>query len=149
MTVAACGDAREADGTPKSTRFRVDETRFAVPAANIRSISQEPPGFVRINDPDSPIEIAFHADLQGKTDGRGAPILLSVNDGDYPQIIHRRTARGTLVVCRIGVSAPNAGCGVPVSFRGGTWTVLFPEQRIAEADALRRRAEQLLLSYSG
>ena len=148
IVVAACGDAREADGTPKVTRFRVDETHFAVPAANVRSISQEPPGFVRINDPDSPIEIAFHADLQGKTDGRGAPLLLSVNDGDYPQIVYRRTARGTLVVCRIAVAAPNAGCGVPVSFGGGTWTVSFPEQRVAEADALRHRAEQLLRSYS-
>lgn len=149
LGVVACGDGRDASGAPKMTRFRVDGTRFAVPAANVRSISQEPPGFVRINDPDSPIEIAFHAGLQGKTDGRGAPLLLSVNDGAYPQIVYRRTARGTLVVCRTGVSAPNAGCGVPVSFRGATWTVLFPEQRAAEADALRRRAEQLLLSHSG
>ena len=45
------------------------------------------------------------------------------------------------------LDVPHGGCGTPLDFEGATWTVLIPEARIGEADALRRRAEALLRSY--
>lgn len=145
--IAACGDGGGASRSPEMTRFQIDGTHFVVPSRRVVSIGLEPPGFVRIKDADSPVEVVYHANLQRKTDARGAPILFSINDGDYPNITYGRTRQGALVVCRMAISAPAGGCASGIEFEGSFWTIMFPRQRVSEADAFRHRAESLLQSF--
>ncbi|WP_129790429.1 hypothetical protein [Sphingosinicella sp. CPCC 101087] len=130
------------------THFQIDGTHFAVPSRRVVSINRDPPGFVRIKDSVSPVEIVYHSSLQGKTDPHGAPVLFSINDGAYPRIVYGRTVGGALVVCRVALAAPVGGCASAVEFEGSVWTVLFPEGRVGEADAFRRRAEALLRTFA-
>lgn len=141
---AACGN----EGSPKMTEFRIKEARFSVPSEVLRAARDGRTGFVRINDPDTPIEIVYDPQLQHKVDGRGYPVLFSVNDGDYPDLVYSRAAAGTPVVCRVSAAPPSRKCGAPVEFKGSTWAVLFPEPRVAEAELFRRRAETVLQGYS-
>ena len=129
------------------TWFRIAGNEYAVPAKHVRSIRREPPAFIRINDPDSPIELVFDAGLAGRTDRRGAPSLFSINDGDYPRLVYRRTPEGALVVCRVATAAPRGGCGTVFQDDGANWTVLFSDKRLGEADALRGRARAVLAGY--
>jgi hypothetical protein len=142
---AACGDGA---GSPKMTEFRIKDAQFSVPSEVMRSAREGETGFVHINDPDTPIEIVYDPQLQQKVDGRGYPVLFSVNDGEYPNLVYRRAAAGTPVVCRVSAAPPSRKCGAPVEFKGSTWAVLFPEPRVAEAEIFRRRAESVLEGYS-
>jgi hypothetical protein len=142
---AACGDG---DGSPKMTEFKIKNAHFSVPSEVMRSAREGETGFIRINDPETAIEIVYDPQHQQKTDGRGYPVLFSVNDGDYPNLVYRRSPTGTPVVCRISAAAPSRKCGAPVEFKGSTWAVLFPGPRVAEADIFRRRAESVLQNYS-
>lgn len=145
VLLAACGKP-EAQ-IEEQERFAVGGHSFSVPARHVRSIKRDSPGFVRINDPDSPLELIFDARLQGRTDQAGAPLLFGVNDGEYPRLSYWRTRAGARVVCREAVAAPRGGCGTAVETGGATWTVLFPQGRMGEADAMRRRAKALLERY--
>jgi hypothetical protein len=142
---AACGDGA---GSPKMTEFRIKDAQFSVPSKVLRAARDGRAGFVRINDPDTPIEIVYDPQLQRKVDERGYPVLFSVNDGEYPNLVYRRAAAGTPVVCRVSAAPPSRKCGAPVEFKGSTWAVLFPEPRVAEAEIFRRRAESVLEGYS-
>lgn len=141
---AACGDADR----PEMTEFSIDEASFSVPSEMIRSARDGREGFVRINDTESAIEVVYDPQLQQKSDARGYPVLFSVNDGDYPDLVYRRTAEGAPVVCRITAAAPSRKCGSPLRFKGSIWAVLFPGPRVAEAEAFRRRAEAVLERFS-
>ncbi|MEW9856656.1 hypothetical protein [Novosphingobium sp. M1R2S20] len=127
--------------------FTLNGVSFEVPSHMIRSVRYKTPGFVRINDSDGPIEIAFDAQLQGRTDRYGAPLLFSINDGEYPGIAHGRSAGGALVVCRFAATAVLAVCGSQIQFGGADWTVLFPTGQVAEADKFRQRAIALLQRF--
>src|SRR5690606_1008939 len=111
---------------------RIKDTQFSVPSEVMRSAREGEAGFIRINDPETAIEIVYDPQHQQKVDGRGYPVLFSVNDGEYPNLVYRRAAAGTPVVCRVSAAPPSRKCGAPVEFKGSTWTVLFPEPRVAE-----------------
>lgn len=140
LALAGCADS-------EITWFRVAGNEYAVPTKHVRSIRREPPGFIRINDPDSPIELVFDARLAGRTDRRGAPLLFSINERDHPRLVYRRTPEGALVVCRVATAAPRGGCGTLFRDDGAAWAVLFSDTRLGEADALRRRARSVLAGY--
>ena len=144
--IGGCGGGGRDGQAEKATRFRIGDTAFAVPPAYVQSIKREPPGFVRIKDSDSPIELVFDARLQRRADRRGVPLLFSINDG-YAHVAYRGTPAGAVVVCRTGAVAPHGGCATPLPFDGAIWTLLVPEPRLGEADALRARAEALLSAY--
>lgn len=150
-TAAALALAGCSPGGPAAeeevTRFRIGDTRYAVPAYQVHSIKRDPPGFIRIHDPESPLELVFDARLQGRTDPQGVPLLFSVNDGNYPRISRWRTKEGEPVACREAAASPRGGCGTPLRHRGATWSVLFPRGRMGQADRLRARAEHLLDRY--
>ena len=130
-----------------TTWFRVAGNEYAVPTKHVRSVRRDPPGFIRINDPDSPIELVFDAGLAGRTDRRGAPMLFSINDGEAPRLAYRRTPEGTLVVCRVATAAPRGGCGMLFHDGDAAWTILFSDRRLGQAGELQRRARAVLAGY--
>lgn len=142
---AACDDA---DRSPEMIQFKIKDARFSVPSEAVRSVRDRPSGFIRINDPETPIELVYDQQLQQKSDERGYPVLFSVNDGDYPRIAYLRAPDGAPIVCRVAAAAPYGGCGSPIEFKGSTWAVLFPVGRVGEAEAFRRRAETVLQNFS-
>lgn len=142
---AACEDVNR---PAETTEFGINDTRFSVPSRVVRSVRDGESGFIRINDPHTPIEIVYDAKLQGNTDRRGYALLFSVNDGDYPRVDYYRTTSGMPVICRNSANAATRTCGSAVEFEGSTWTVLLPPKRIGDADAFRRRAENLLRDFS-
>ena len=141
---AACNG----DRSPEMTQFSIKGTQFSVPSEEVRSARDGREGFVRINDPDTAIEIVYDPQLQQGTDARGYPLLFSVSDGDYPNLVYRRTPDGAPVVCRVAAAPPSRKCGSPIEFEGSTWAVLFPEPRVGEAEAFWRRAEAVLENFS-
>lgn len=142
---AACGDA---DRSAEVIQFSVGETEFSVPSKMLRSSRDGRAGFIRISDPETPIEIVYDLRLQHKTDKEGYPLLFSVNDGDYPGLEYSETAVSAPVICRVSAAAATRRCGSPVQFQYSTWAVLFPVARVQEADDFRRDAEILLQNFS-
>lgn len=146
VAAAGCGEGGRGE---QPVRFRIADETYSVPSRQILSIKREPPGFVRIKDPDSPVELVFDARLQGRTDEAGVPLLFSINDGNYPRVSRWKTKEGALIVCREAAARPRGGCGTPVRYGGATWSVIFPERSLGQAATMQDRAAELLDHWAG
>ncbi|MET1756390.1 hypothetical protein ABVV53_13130 [Novosphingobium sp. RD2P27] len=62
LLISCIGCSKSAEET-ELVRFALNGISFEVPSRMIRSDRYKAPGFVRINDPDGPIEIAAPATL--------------------------------------------------------------------------------------
>ncbi len=127
--------------------FHTESSRYLIPESHVRSVERGPHTFIRVKNPEVSFELVYDSRLQSRRAPGGAPLLFSINDGDYRRILYRRSPGGRLVVCRIASAAPRGGCGMPLFHGGGTWTVLFPDGQLAQTDAIRSAATDLLAHY--
>lgn len=140
LVLMACGDS---ETTGKM--ITLGQTKYAVPKAHVTSATLEPHQFVRIKPPESSFELVHDSRTAGRTDGRGWPIIFSVNDERVPSV-HRYSSENLMVVCRQAVN-PQGGCGLRVSHRGAEWAVLFPDDQLNAAGIIRERALAALAGY--
>ena len=130
---------------PAHETLKVGDRTFVIPPSEISSLTRDPHLFVRIRLPDRPFEIAHDARAASRRDRTGVPHIFSVNDHGEHDVWYARDGR-SLVACR-RATTPIGGCGTWVSYGGVTWSILFPESRIGEADSFAREAVDRLNRY--
>lgn len=140
LVLAACGSSDTA-----GTVLTLGSAKYAVPDAHIRSLTQKPHQFVRIKRPDSSFELVYDSRTAARSDGRGWPVIFSLNDQRAPNV-RRYSSDDLKVVCRQAVH-PEGGCGLKVTHSGAEWTVLFPNDHLNASAAIRQRALADLADY--
>lgn len=130
---------------PPNAAVRIGARAYVVPPSALSSLTPGPPAFVRIRPPGKAFEIVHDARAAGRRDPAGMPHIFSVNDNGPHEIRYDRKGR-YLIACR-RAGAPFGGCGTWIDHDGTTWSVLFPESRIADAEKFAREATLLLRKY--
>lgn len=118
---------------------------YVIPPDDVSSLTLDPHLFIRIRRAGQPFEIVHDARGTGRRDRTGVPHIFSVNDQGQHGVWYARDERST-VVCR-RASGSDGGCGTWISYGGVTWSILFPESLIEEADSFARRGTALLKKY--
>ncbi|HEX6374638.1 MAG TPA: hypothetical protein VFZ91_02850 [Allosphingosinicella sp.] len=130
---------------PDDEAVGIGDRTYVIPPADISSFTRDPHLFLRIKRADQPFEIVHDARGAGQRDRTGVPHIFSVNDQGHHDVWYARDERSTVVCRRAG--SPVGGCGTWISYGGATWSILFPESRIGDADGFARQGTALLRKY--
>lgn len=139
LMLAACGRA-------ELETLNVEGRAYAVPSGHISSLTREPHVFLRVKPPETRFSLVYDSRAVGAQSGPGVPRIFSVNDEGQTGVEYHQRGE-SLVVCRKAVH-PNGGCGTMVDHDGAQWAVLFPLERLPEAEKLAREAVAMLDEYS-
>jgi hypothetical protein len=145
LAVAALAGLSALLHQPPDHAVDIGDRTYVIPPADVSSFTLDPHLFVRIRRADLPFEIVHDARGAGQRDRTGVPHIFSVNDQGQPGVWYARDELST-VVCR-RASSPAGGCGTWISYGGVTWSILFPESRIGDADSFARQGTALLKKY--
>jgi hypothetical protein len=119
---------------------------YVIPSGQVTKVTREPHTFIRVTDEDIPFELVFDSRLQGKSDPNGAPVVFSINDGNFPGVQYHQTGVG-MMVCRRAANARGA-CGYQLLNGENEWSLIIPRGRLGEADQMAKDASSLLESYT-
>lgn len=145
LAVAALWALVARDGGSAAEPIEISGSSFLIPPAHHTAKGDEGALFVRIKPPGKLYEIVHDARSEGRHDRAGLPVIFSVNDHGEHDVRYVRIRRA-LVACR-RASAPAAGCGTWIDYRGTVWSVLFPEAHIEDAERIARDASAVLGGY--
>jgi hypothetical protein len=130
---------------PPLQTLTVGQRSFVIPPADVSSRRRGPHLFIRVRPSGKPFELVHDSRLADARDETGVPHIFSVNDQGQHDVLYARDER-SIVVCR-RASSPAGGCGTWISYGGATWSILFPESRIGDADRFAREGVALLRKY--
>ncbi len=123
----------------------VSDQRYSFPSHHISSLTRKPHTFVRLKPPEKQFSLVYDSRAVGAQSGPGVPRIFSVNDEGQTGVEYHNSGR-LLVVCRKAVH-PKGGCGTVIDHGKAQWAVLFPIDRIREAEAIVGEARAQLNAY--
>lgn len=145
LSAAGIGGAVALLHEPPDGTVSIGERTYVIPPDAVSSLDRDSDLSIRVRPAGEAFEIVHDAVAKGRRDAAGVPHIFSVNDGGQHDVWYAKKER-SIVVCRPAPGSADV-CGTWISYGGATWSVLFPEARIRDADRFARRARALLERY--
>ena len=141
---ATCGCSREED-----KRLTVSSVAYVFPADQVQSFTEPGEGspFARVRPRGRLFDLIYseRAKYRRNWQGKGAPLVTSVNDHSSSGNFERFDSDDFVTVCRGDL--PYFGCGIQIEDAGVPWSVVFNRDQVPDAAAIRASALAALQKY--
>lgn len=133
-----------------SKQLAVGEVTYGFPAEEVLRFTSPGDGqpYARLRPQGQSFDLIYSSRASTRRNWQGdqAPLVTSINDHPSPRFSRHQSELVT-VVCRDG--GLHFGCGIQVNDQGVSWSVVFDKEEIAQADAIRTAALEVLKRYRG